>query len=171
MAIYLDPDIRLFAPLDFLWAAGSASLTLTPHILTPLPPDGKQPADLTILRAGLYNLGFAALRNTPQSLGLLEWWDEQLHSMCLEDVREGVIVSRIAAHAADIAKGVKGAMDWDNEMARRRKALDWKGQIELSLNPERARKLRESSMPKESDVCSMCGEFCSMKGVSKYLKK
>jgi phosphomethylpyrimidine synthase len=96
---------------------------------------------------------------------------EHLRLPDLEDVREGVIASRIAAHAADIAKGVKGAQDWDNEMARRRKALDWKGQIELSINPERARKLRESSMPKESDVCTMCGEFCSMKGVSKYLKK
>ena len=96
---------------------------------------------------------------------------EHLRLPDLEDVREGVIASRIAAHAADIAKGVKGAMDWDKEMARRRKALDWKGQIELSVNPERARKLRESSMPKESDVCTMCGEFCSMKGVSQYLKK
>ncbi len=96
---------------------------------------------------------------------------EHLRLPDLEDVREGVIASRIAAHAADIAKGVKGAMDWDREMARRRKALDWKGQIELSINPERARKLRESSMPKESDVCTMCGEFCSMKGVSAYLKK
>jgi phosphomethylpyrimidine synthase len=96
---------------------------------------------------------------------------EHLRLPDLEDVREGVIASRIAAHAADIAKGVKGAMDWDKEMARRRKALDWKGQIELSLNPERARKLRESSMPQESDVCTMCGEFCSMKGVSRYLKK
>ncbi len=96
---------------------------------------------------------------------------EHLRLPDLDDVREGVIASRIAAHAADIAKGVKGAMDWDNEMARRRKALDWKGQIELSVNPERARKLRESSMPKESDVCTMCGEFCSMKGMSQYLKK
>ncbi len=96
---------------------------------------------------------------------------EHLRLPDLEDVREGVIASRIAAHAADIAKGVRGAMDWDREMARRRKALDWKGQIELSINPERARKLRESSMPKEADVCTMCGEFCSMKGVSKYLKK
>ena len=96
---------------------------------------------------------------------------EHLRLPDLEDVREGVIASRIAAHAADIAKGVPGAMDWDREMARRRKALDWKGQIELSINPERARKLRESSMPKESDVCTMCGEFCSMKGVSQYLKK
>jgi phosphomethylpyrimidine synthase len=88
----------------------------------------------------------------------------------IEDVREGVVASRIAAHAADIAKGVKGAMDWDKEMARRRKALDWNGQIELSMNPERARKLRQSSLPKETDVCTMCGEFCSMKGVSQYLK-
>jgi len=96
---------------------------------------------------------------------------EHLRLPDLEDVREGVIASRIAAHAADIAKGVKGAMDWDKEMARRRKALDWKGQIELSINPERARTLRESSMPRESDVCTMCGEFCSMKGMSKYMKK
>jgi phosphomethylpyrimidine synthase len=96
---------------------------------------------------------------------------EHLRLPDLEDVRQGVIASRIAAHAADIAKGVRGAMDWDTEMARRRKALDWKGQIELSIDPERARRLRESSMPKESDVCTMCGEFCSMKGVSKYMKK
>ncbi len=96
---------------------------------------------------------------------------EHLRLPDLDDVREGVITCRIAAHAADIAKGVKGAMAWDNEMARRRKALDWKGQIELSINPGRARKLRESSTPKESDVCTMCGEFCSMKGVSAYLKK
>ncbi|HYA88411.1 MAG TPA: phosphomethylpyrimidine synthase ThiC [Nitrospirota bacterium] len=96
---------------------------------------------------------------------------EHLRLPELDDVREGVIASRIAAHAADIAKGVKGAMDWDREMARRRKSLDWKGQIELSVNPERARKLRESSTPKESDVCTMCGEFCSMKGMSQYLKK
>lgn len=96
---------------------------------------------------------------------------EHLRLPDLEDVREGVMASRIAAHAADIAKGVPGAMEWDKEMARRRKALDWKGQIELSINPDRARKLRASSTPKESDVCTMCGEFCSMKGVSQYLKK
>ena len=96
---------------------------------------------------------------------------EHLRLPDLEDVREGVMASRIAAHAADIAKGVTGAIEWDNEMARRRKALDWKGQIELSIDPDRSRKLRESSLPKESDVCSMCGEFCSMKGVSQYLKK
>ncbi len=94
MAIYLDPDIRLFAPLDFLWREGAASLTLRPHILSPLPQDECRPADLNILQAGLYNLGFAALRNTPQSLALLDWWDSQLHSMCLEDVREGVFTDQ-----------------------------------------------------------------------------
>lgn len=96
---------------------------------------------------------------------------EHLRLPDLEDVREGVIASRIAAHAADIAKGVPGAMDWDREMSKRRKALDWKGQIELSINPEKARALRESSLPKQSDVCTMCGEFCAMKGVSEYLNK
>ena len=96
---------------------------------------------------------------------------EHLRLPDLDDVREGVIASRIAAHAADIAKGVPGAMDWDREMSKRRKALDWRGQIELSMNPEKARRLRESSLPKESDVCTMCGEFCAMKGVSEYLKK
>jgi phosphomethylpyrimidine synthase len=89
----------------------------------------------------------------------------------IEDVKEGVIAARIAAHAADIAKGVKGAMDLDNEMARRRKALDWNGQIELSLNPERVRNWRSEVPPTESDVCSMCGEFCAIRTVEEALKK
>src|SRR5512143_928525 len=96
---------------------------------------------------------------------------EHLSLPGIEEVRTGVIAARIAAHAADIAKGLPGAAEWDRTFSERRKALDWKGQIELSINPERARKLRESSMPKESDVCTMCGEFCSMKGVSAYLRK
>jgi phosphomethylpyrimidine synthase len=78
-------------------------------------------------------------------------------------VREGVIASRIAAHAADIAKGVPGEVERDIEMARCRKKLDWEGQIALSLDPERARKLRASSAPADSEVCSMCGEFCAIK--------
>lgn len=89
----------------------------------------------------------------------------------IEDVKEGVIVSKIAAHAADIAKGVKGARDIDNEMARRRKALDWNGQIELSLDPDKIRKWRAEVPPTESEVCSMCGEFCAIKTVEEALKK
>jgi phosphomethylpyrimidine synthase len=89
----------------------------------------------------------------------------------IEDVKEGVVASKIAAHAADIAKGVKGAIDQDNEMARRRKALDWNGQIALSLNPERVREWRSEVPPSESKVCSMCGEFCAIRTVEEALKK
>ena len=89
----------------------------------------------------------------------------------IEDVKEGVIASKIAAHAADIAKGVDGAMDIDIEMAKRRKALDWNGQIELSLNPERVKQWRSEVPPTESQVCSMCGEFCAIKTVEEALRK
>ena len=88
---------------------------------------------------------------------------EHLRLPSVEDVREGVIASRIAAHAADIARGVPGAIERDNSMARCRKQLDWDGQIALALDPERARALRESSRPADSEVCSMCGEFCAIK--------
>ncbi len=89
----------------------------------------------------------------------------------LEDVKEGVIASKIAAHAADIAKGIKGAIDIDIEMAKRRKALDWNGQIALSLDPERVKKWRSETPPTESEVCSMCGEFCAIKTVENALRK
>jgi phosphomethylpyrimidine synthase len=89
----------------------------------------------------------------------------------LEDVKEGVIASKIAAHAADIAKGIKGAMDIDIAMAKRRKALDWNGQIALSLDPEKVKRYRAEVPPTESNVCSMCGEFCAIKTVEEALKK
>lgn len=88
---------------------------------------------------------------------------EHLRLPDVEDVREGVITARIAAHAGDIAKGVKGAMDKDIAMSRARKALDWDEQIRLSINPERARKLRDSSPPTDDDVCTMCGSLCAIK--------
>ena len=94
---------------------------------------------------------------------------EHLRLPTVEDVREGVIASRIAGHAADIARGLKGAMEKDCRMARARKALDWKEQIRLSIDPQRARKLRESSLPHDSDVCTMCGELCAVKKSSKVL--
>ena len=96
---------------------------------------------------------------------------EHIRLPSIEDVKEGVIASKLAAHAADIAKGVKGAIDIDNEMARRRKALDWDGQIELSLNPDKVRSYRSEVPPTESQVCSMCGEFCAIKTVEEALKK
>jgi phosphomethylpyrimidine synthase len=80
----------------------------------------------------------------------------------VEDVIDGVIASRIAAHAADIALGLPGAADWDLKMSQARRALDWQTQIGLSMNPQKARLYRQLSQAKE-DQCTMCGRFCAMK--------
>jgi phosphomethylpyrimidine synthase len=88
---------------------------------------------------------------------------EHLGLPCVEDVKEGVIASRIAAHAADVARGLKGAINWDNEMSKARSKLDWKRMLELSINPELARDIRERCVDADEDVCSMCGRFCSVK--------
>lgn len=85
------------------------------------------------------------------------------------DVHQGVIASRIAAHAADIAKGVPGAAEWDLQMAGARKALDWEAQIELSIDPGRAREVYLDRHSTTVAGCSMCGELCAMKVVSEYL--
>ena len=87
------------------------------------------------------------------------------------DVREGVVVCKIAAHAADIARGHEGAIARDRKMAIARKNLDWETQMELAIDPQKARKLRSENPPEEEDVCTMCGKFCAMKTVSDYFKK
>jgi phosphomethylpyrimidine synthase len=89
----------------------------------------------------------------------------------IDDVREGVIASKIAAHAADIAKGIPSAIERDRKMAECRKNLDWNGQIALSLDPERVREWRSRVPPAEHDVCSMCGEFCAIRKVERALRK
>lgn len=86
-----------------------------------------------------------------------------------DDVREGVIAARIAGHAADIVKGVRGAVDWDNAMAHARKARDWKRQIELSIDPTKAERIRNERRASSDEVCSMCSEFCAMKIVEEAL--
>ena len=96
---------------------------------------------------------------------------EHLRLPDAKDVREGVIASRIAAHAADIAKGVPGAIEWDREMSKARRALDWDKQIELALDPQKAREMRQSSTPQQPEVCTMCGDFCAVKGIEEYIKK
>ncbi len=88
---------------------------------------------------------------------------EHLRLPTVEDVREGVIASRIAAHAGDIAKKTQGAMDADIRLAKARKAMDWDEQIRLSIDPVRARSVRELSPPEDSDVCTMCGSLCAIK--------
>ncbi len=85
-----------------------------------------------------------------------------------EDVRQGIIASRIAAHAADIVKGVKGAVEWDREMSKARKKLDWEAQARLSLDPEKSRRVH-GKIASAGTACSMCGQFCAMELVSKYL--
>jgi phosphomethylpyrimidine synthase len=84
------------------------------------------------------------------------------------DVHQGVMASRIAAHAADVAKGIKGAADWDLRMARARKGLDWEAQAELSIDPALARR-RHAAHRSAGSACTMCGEFCAMELAEKYL--
>ena len=88
---------------------------------------------------------------------------EHLRLPTPEDVWEGVMASRIAAHAADLAKGLPGAHEWDRRMAVCRKKMDWKGQILESIDPERASRMRASSLPEDEDVCTMCAGFCAIK--------
>lgn len=96
---------------------------------------------------------------------------EHLRLPDIDDVREGVVASRIAAHAGDIAKGIPGASDWDLQISRMRKNLDWDGMLGLALDSERARRMRMASPSSADDVCSMCGEFCSLKNLRSTLKK
>ncbi len=80
-----------------------------------------------------------------------------------EQVREGVIAARIAAHAGDIAKGVRGAADWDRSLSELRRARKWEEQIKLSIDPVRAARYRDEAAPRDKSVCSMCGEYCVFK--------
>ena len=92
--------------------------------------------------------------------------------LCLPDVadvKEGVIASKIAAHAADVALG--RGREWDDRMARARKALDWEGMYAASLDPEKARRYRGRGHTEDSEGCSMCGDVCAIKIVKEYLKK
>ncbi|MBI5872918.1 MAG: phosphomethylpyrimidine synthase ThiC [Candidatus Omnitrophica bacterium] len=96
---------------------------------------------------------------------------EHIRHPSVEDTREGLIASKIAAHAADIAKGLKGALDWDRRLSIARKKRDWKKQIKLSMDPQKAKAYRASSNPKIKDVCTMCGEFCSIKLIDDFFGK
>ncbi len=96
---------------------------------------------------------------------------EHLSLPDVEAVREGVIVTKIAAHAADVAKGIPAAIEWDNEMSKARFNLDWKKQIELSIDSSRAQNIRNALPPSDEDVCTMCGEYCALKMIREALPK
>lgn len=89
----------------------------------------------------------------------------------VEDVKRGIIASKIAAHAADIAKGIPGARELDDRMAEARRALDWEAQFACALDPDTARAVRDARLPENdhSDTCSMCGKFCAVRSMNKAL--
>jgi phosphomethylpyrimidine synthase len=95
---------------------------------------------------------------------------EHLKLPSVEDVREGVIATRIAGHAADIARGNKRAFQRDFEMSKARKNFDWERQIELSIDPAKARRYHEEGRSGTEGVCTMCGEFCAIKRVKDFFE-
>ncbi len=95
---------------------------------------------------------------------------EHLRLPTLEDVREGVVASKIAAHAADIAKNIKGAIDKDIAISRARARRDWKKQFQLAIDKKKPAEYRKESLPNLKDVCTMCGEYCSIKTAEKCLR-
>ena len=94
---------------------------------------------------------------------------EHLRLPNLEDMKEGIVATKIAAHAADIAKGIKGAREWDNKMSKARADIDWDTMFALALEPEKARRYRAESKPHDEESCTMCGKMCSMRTMKKIL--
>lgn len=87
----------------------------------------------------------------------------------VEDVKQGIMASKIAAHAADIAKGVRGAREMDDKMGDARHALDWEAQWACAMDPETAKAIRADRSPEQEDTCSMCGKFCAVRSMNKAL--
>lgn len=94
---------------------------------------------------------------------------EHLRLPFIEDVKEGIMASKIAAHAADVAKGIKGAKEWDYKMSAARKKLDWDEMFELCIDKEKAVRYRADAKPEKEDTCSMCGNFCAVKNMNRIL--
>lgn len=88
---------------------------------------------------------------------------EHLRHPSLSDVKEGVIASKIAAHAADIVKKNKRAINLDRQISLSRRARNWVNQIKLSIDPDKAKEYRSSSKPLDNEVCTMCGGYCPVK--------
>ncbi|MFA5857482.1 MAG: phosphomethylpyrimidine synthase ThiC [Elusimicrobiota bacterium] len=93
---------------------------------------------------------------------------EHLRLPDIQDVHNGIIAARIAGHAGDIAKGLKPAFEWDKKFSKARKNLDWATQERLAIDPRKVHEERSKSVPKDKEVCTMCGTFCAMREISKY---
>ncbi len=96
---------------------------------------------------------------------------EHLRLPDMDDMKEGIVATRIAAHAADVAKGIPGAIDWDNAMSDARNRLDWDAMMDLAIDGEKARRYRQSSLPEDKEVCTMCGDLCAVKRSREILEK
>jgi len=94
---------------------------------------------------------------------------EHLRLPDLDDMKQGIIATRIAAHAADIVKNVNGARQWDNSISQARKELDWKKMFELAMDPEKAKNYRASSLPEHEDTCTMCGKMCAVRTMNQIV--
>lgn len=88
---------------------------------------------------------------------------EHLKLPDLQDMKDGIVATRIAAHAADVALGIEGAIEWDHEMSAARGDLNWPKMLELAIDPEKAKRYRKASMPENEEVCTMCGDLCPIK--------
>ncbi len=111
--------------------------------------------------AAMYGASFLCYVSPAEHLGLPN----------VQEVKEGVIASKIAAHAADIAKGIKGARDWDDRMSEARANLDWNKMMECAIDREKAEEIRKRCQPEDPMVCSMCGKFCSVKIIKEMKEK
>jgi phosphomethylpyrimidine synthase len=94
---------------------------------------------------------------------------EHLRLPTKADVIQGVVAARIAAHAADLAKGLAPALERERAMARARRSLDWERQFQLALYPDQARAYRTESEIQNEAVCTMCGEYCAIKQLHEAL--
>ncbi|MBS4534925.1 phosphomethylpyrimidine synthase ThiC [Clostridium sp. D2Q-14] len=95
---------------------------------------------------------------------------EHLRLPTLEDMKEGIIASKIAAHAGDLAKGIENAEKWDLKMSKARQKLDWTEMFNLSIDKEKAKRYRQESVPEHEDSCTMCGKMCSMRNMNRIIE-
>lgn len=94
---------------------------------------------------------------------------EHLRLPDAQDVHDGIVAAKIAAHAGDLAKNIPHAADWDNEMSKARQDVDWEKMFSLAIDPERARKIHDEAPSKIKDACTMCGNMCAMRNMNKIL--
>ncbi len=151
------PQIEMNIRLQKEVCAGAPFYVLGPVVTDVAPGYDHITAAIGSAIAGAAGADFLCYVTPSEHLGLPD----------MQDVREGIMASRIAAHAADIAKGLPGALDWDRRMAEARRKLDWPGQEKLCIDPVKFRQVREKRGTR-TDACSMCGDYCVYQVLKNY---